>query len=239
MKSFNRLRRLNQVVVDLIDEKTLDAVVVADIATDHGYLAELLSRCEKVSKVIATDISQACLDKTNELKKRCNLDKIETKLGDGLQPIDSADISVMAGIGGYEIIKILSNQNTLINGKNKCDLFVFQPSKNAAELRLYLIEKNIANLRDFIVYSSGKFYPIIVASLLEKNNIEKTIFNVYFGRDNSIENNEFLRFLKSQIEDLEFLEKISKNDIQNSNDLKTKFEILELSKMLLNKAKGE
>lgn len=239
MKSFNRIRRLNQVVVDLIDKKTLDNVVVADIATDHGYLAELISRCEKVSKVYATDISQACLDKTNDLKQRCKLDKIETKLGDGLVPIDKADIVVMAGIGGYEIIKILTNQNKLNDGTNKCDLFVLQPSKNPAELRLYLIEKNIEILSDFIVMSGGKFYPIIVVDLNSVNSTEKSIFNVYFGKDNTIENKEFLGFLNSQVEDLKFLEKISKNDIENSNDLKTKFEIFELSKMLIKKAKGE
>jgi tRNA (adenine22-N1)-methyltransferase len=152
--------------VDLIDGKTLDNVVVADIATDHGYLAELLSRHKKVSKVIATDISQACLDKANELKLRCKLDKIETRLGDGLNPIKKADIVVMAGIGGYEIIKILTNQNRQDNGENKCNLFVLQPSKNAAELRRFLIQKNVGILSDFIEFSSGKFYPIIVADFL-------------------------------------------------------------------------
>ena len=73
MKSFNRIRRLNQTVDLIIKQYNLDDVVVADIATDHGYLAELLSRNNKISKVIASDISQNCLDKTNELVQRYNL----------------------------------------------------------------------------------------------------------------------------------------------------------------------
>ena len=232
MKSFNRLRQLNQVVVDLIDEKTLDDVVVADIATDHGYLAELLSRNEKVSKVIATDISQACLDKANELKLRCKLDKIETKLGDGLKPIDNVDIAVVAGIGGYEIINILSKQNKLKGGGNKCNLFVLQPSKNAAELRLFLIQNNIGVLRDFIVFSSGKFYPIIVVDFLENNTSSGSLFDVYFGRDNSIENKDFLKYLCYVMQEYKFLENMSNDDINKSNDLITKYDILNLSKNL-------
>ena len=80
MKSFNRIRVLNQEVCRIINEHKLTNVVVADIATDHGYLAEQLSKNEKISKVYATDISQKCLDKTNKLKEEFNLDNIETKI---------------------------------------------------------------------------------------------------------------------------------------------------------------
>ena len=239
MKSFNRIRRLNQVASDVIEKYDFQTAVVADIATDHGYLAELLSRNERVSKVLATDISQKCLDKTNELKQRYKLDKIETKLGDGLEPIEFVDLAILAGIGGYEIIKILSRQNTLKNGKNKCNLFVLQPSKNALELRLFLIEKNIKIVSDFIVFSSGRFYPIIIADLLQNNDTEKSIFNLYFGRDNSIENADFLRFLNRQVEDLKFLENMSDSAINGSYDLKTKFDILQTAKNLINKSKGD
>lgn len=239
MKSFNRLRQLDKVVKESIERFGLNNVVVADIATDHGYLAELISRNERVKKVIATDISKKCLEKTDELVKRCNLTKIETRIGDGLKPIDKVDLSVLAGIGGYEIIKILSEQNCLKSGGNKCNYFVLQPSKNAEDLRLFLIERNAQIVLDFIVFSGGRFYPIIVVNFLENNDTEKTIFNIYFGKDNNVKNADFLRFLDRQVEDLKFLEKINNSDIENSNDLKTKFEIFKLAKELINKSKGE
>lgn len=239
MKSFNRLRRLNQVVSKFIDDMGLDNVIVADIATDHGYLAELLSRNDKISKVYATDISEKCLDKTNELIQRCGLKKIETRLGDGLQAVGKVDIAVLAGIGGYEIIKIIKKQNRLYLGERKCDYFVFQPSKNAEDLRLFLIEENAQICTDFIVFSGGRFYPIIVANLKNKNDTEKTTFNIYFGKTNSLENKDFIRFLERQIIDLKFLENIDEIDIENSNDLKTKNEIFKLAKELINKSKGE
>lgn len=237
MKSFNRIKKLNQVVVDLIDEKTLDDVVVADIATDHGYLAELLSRNEKIKKVIATDISQACLDKVIDLKSRCKLDKIETILGDGLEPIDKVDVAVMAGIGGYEIIKILNNQNKLNDCENKCNLFVFQPSKNVAELRRYLIKIKVGLIRDFIVMSGKKFYPIIVASFVDGDVLEDTLFNVYFGRDNVVENKDFLMYLCYVIEEYKFLENLTNDDILKSDELITKFNIYNLAKELYNNRK--
>ena len=239
MKSFNRIRRLNQIVGDIIKQRNLSSVIVADIATDHGYLAELLSRNESVLKVVATDISQKCLDKTNELKQRCNLDKIETKLGDGLDPVEFADLAVMAGIGGYEIIKIISHQNIDKNGEKKCKLFVLQPSKNAVELRHFLIDENVKIVLDFIVFSGGRFYPIIVVDLAQDCDTEKSIFNLYFGRDNTLENIDFLRFLRRQVDDLKFLENMEKTTINDSYELKTKFEILQLAKNLLNKSKGD
>ena len=239
MKSFNRLRCLNKVVSDVIEKLGFSNIVVADIASDHGYLAELLSRNDKVKKVFATDISQKCLDKTNELKSRCNLDKVETKLGDGLTPICGCDLAVMAGIGGYEIIRILDNQNKLETGENKCNIFVFQPSKNPVELRMYLINQNIEIISDFIVFSGGRFYPIIVVNLMKKNDTEKTLFNLYFGKDNSLKSNDFLKFLNAQLEELKFIEKIDFEDIKISNDLKTKLELFNLVKRLIEKSKGE
>ncbi len=239
MKSFNRIRQLNRVICDIIDKFELNNAVVADIATDHGYLAEQISRNEKVSRVIATDISEKCLEKTNQLKKDFNLNKVQTKLGDGLDPIEVADLIAIAGVGGYEIIKMLDTQNMQKNGENKCDIFVLQPSKNAVDLRLYLIEKNIKIELDFVCFSGGKFYPIIVANLTKKNDTDHSIFNLYFGRDNCLENADFLRFLEATVVELKFVENLDKESIKNSNDLKTKFGILNLAKNLLKKSKGD
>ena len=142
MKSFNRIRCLNNVVTDVISEYNIKDIVVADIATDHGYLAELLSRNHCIKKVYATDISQKCLDKTNELISRCNLKKIETRLGDGLNAVDHADISILAGIGGYEIIKIISNQNITINNKIFYNICVYIEQKLSQFNKIFCWLKN-------------------------------------------------------------------------------------------------
>lgn len=239
MKSFNRLRQLDLVISNIINENNLNNVVVADIGTDHGYLAELLSRNEKISLVLATDISQKCLDKTNKLIKENNLQKISTILGDGLDAIEKAKIVVAAGIGGYEIIKMLSNQNITKNGENKCDIFVFQPSKNVVELRQFLIEKKYKILHDFIIFSGGKFYPIICVNLGVFDELKPSIENVYFGRDNSFKNQVFIKYLKNEINKLSFIELLDKKTIENDEDLKLKFKIFNLAKSIVNKNKGD
>ena len=61
-------------------------------------------------------------------------------MGDGLAPIDHADVSVIAGIGGYEIIKMLNCQNVNSDFERKCDVFVLQPAQNVNELREYIIK---------------------------------------------------------------------------------------------------
>lgn len=238
MKSFNRIRKLSEVVDEFLLQLGIGDAVVADIATDHGYLAELLSRNEKITKIIATDISEKCLDKTNELIKRCSLTKIETRLGDGLKPITHADLSVLAGIGGYEIIKILSNQNITKTGENKCNFFVLQPTKNFVEIRRFLIEKNVKIVRDFIVKSGGKFYPIICVNFLEKNDNQNDLFDIYFGKSNTVEDDDFFEFLLNTKSRLEFLENI-KIDEEKINDLQVKFDLLKLVNSLINSRKGD
>ena len=239
MKSFNRIRRLTEVVGDFIDNNGLDNITIADIGADHGYLAELLSRNDKIKKVIATDISKKCLEKTEKLIKDFNLDKVEARLGDGLEPIDMVDIAVVAGLGGYEIINMLSNQNITKNGEKKSKIFVFEPSKNTVELRQFLIENNIEILRDFIIESGGRFYSIIVCDLEETNTVEKNLFNLYFGRDNDASNADFIGFLKFQMELYSFLKTLSKEQIESDENTKIKYEIFMLANKILKEKQGD
>ena len=227
MKSFNRIRCLNKAVSEIIDEYNLIDVVVADIGTDHGYLSELLSRNKKIKKVFATDISQKCLDKTNQLISKCNIEKIETKLGDGLDAVDVVDLAVVAGIGGYEIINILQNQNK-INEKRKCDLFVLQPSDNTVELRQWINKNNMLVVSDFIFESAKRFYSIIVVDVSKTEVKKLDDFDLYFGRDNTLENKEFVNYLLYLKESLSYLDGLSKERIDADEVLiqKTKLKIL-------------
>ena len=227
MKSFNRIRCLNKAVSEIIDEYNLIDVVVADIGTDHGYLSELLSRNKKIKKVFATDISQKCLDKTNQLISKCNIEKVDTKLGDGLDAVDVVDLAVVAGIGGYEIINILQNQNK-INEKRKCDLFVLQPSDNTVELRQWINKNNMLVVSDFIFESAKRFYSIIVVDVSKTEVKKLDDFDLYFGRDNTLENKEFVNYLLYLKESLSYLDGLSKERIDADEVLiqKTKLKIL-------------
>ena len=230
MKAYKRIKEIAK-VIDLLAK---DGDVVADIACDHGYLAELLNRNSKIKTVYATDISKKCLQKVEKLKEDFNLSKIITLLGDGLNPLPKIDIASIAGVGGLETIKMLTTQNRLENGENKCDIFVFQPAQNVFEFRKWLFENEIYVISDYFVEDAKKFYPIIAVDVSKKQKNEMSLYNLYIGRDNDKESDTFKRFLIYSIENFSYLDKISKDMIEKDEVLREKFEIYNLVKTLLN-----
>ena len=86
---------------------------VADIGCDHGYTSILLAKAGKAEKIIACDIGQAPLEsaKKNILREGLT-DRIECRLGDGLEPIKSfeAESVLISGMGGPLMTEILENR---------------------------------------------------------------------------------------------------------------------------------
>lgn len=218
MRAVKRLR----VIADLINDRDK---VVADIGCDHGYLSKILIEENRAKKIIATDISKPSLEKTAILAKQYGLsDKITTKVGDGLKPIqeEKVDIVVIAGMGGYEIIKILEEN------KNKNYLkLIFQPVQKTIELRKYLIENNYRILQDFIIEDKSKFYNTLV---VEFNN-EKQILKkeeVEFGLTNfNLKSKDFYNYLLFYINKYENIKK----RIDTKVDIDEK---IELAKRIIN-----
>jgi len=231
MRAYKRIKALAMVADGFISE---DAVV-ADIACDHGYLAELFDRNNKIKRVYATDISQKCLDKIEKLKKDFNLSKVETLLGDGLEPLHKINLAVIAGVGGLEIIKMLTKQNETINGERKCDIFVLQPAQNVFEFRKWLFEEEIFVISDFLVEDAKRFYPIIAIDVSKKQKNEASLFNLYCGRDNDIENLEFRHFLEFSIKNFEYLESVSHETINRDSVLFEKYQIYNMLNSIKNK----
>lgn len=235
MKTFKRIDKICS-AVELAKNEFYDRqIVVADIATDHGYIAEKLSKKSFVKEVVATDISAKSLNKLEKLIEFRKLSHINCVLGDGLAPIDHADVSVIAGIGGYEIIKMLNCQNVNSDFERKCDVFVLQPAQNVNELREYIIKNQIFMLKDFIIYDEDRFYPIIVINLSKKQRNKLSIFNVWLGRDNQVSEPDFVAFLYETMEYLSFLNDIPKKRIFKDKVLKQKYKLKKLVNKLLNR----
>ena len=232
MKTVKRIKKLCEAVNVCSNGKNL---TVCDIATDHGYLAEELSKQDNVNQVIATDISEKCLNKLVDLIKLHNLKKIETIVGDGLLPIKKADVAVVAGVGGWEIIKMLKNQNVNFDGTTKCNLFVLQPAQNVIELRKWLFENEIFIIKDYIIEDAGRFYPIIIVDISKKQSNEMSIYNLWLGRDNKVQDKDFALFLQDTLNFLEFLNIIPYDRIESDEVLFDKFKLKQIIEMLLKK----
>ena len=188
MRAIRRLR----VIADLVSDEN---GIVADVGADHGFLAKMLIDEKKAKYVITTDISAPSLEKTVNLIKKYNLeDFIETRVGDGLKPIlkENIDTVIIAGMGGYEIIKILQeNTNKNINE------YILQPVQNTIELRKFLNDNNYWIFKDFVVEDKNKFYSTIVVKKLDKKQV-LTKEEIEFGLTNfDLKSDEFYNYLKN------------------------------------------
>ena len=87
-----------QKIIDLVDGK-----IIADIGTDHAYIPIRLASTKRIEKAIATDKNKGPLEiAKNNIAKYELSDIIETRLGEGLEPVQSGEceLVIIAGMGG-------------------------------------------------------------------------------------------------------------------------------------------
>jgi len=170
----------------------------ADIGCDHGFLSRELVIRNGVKRVIAVDLSPASLAKTASLAEYHNLtDRIITREGFGLRPLGrgEAEIAVIAGMGGGEIVSILSD-SLRTDGIRR---FVLLPHRDAPLLRKYLSEKFCIKT-DRTIKDKGKLYDIIEAQALSAADAGLTETEIYFNRSDIIDPTpEFAERLKIEL----------------------------------------
>lgn len=232
MKTYKRIEKLRQ-AVDFVSVNFDKSVIVADIGTDHGYLAETLSKSEKYSEILATDISEKSLNKLKNLIKSRQLQKIKMFVGDGLKPIKNADIAVIAGVGGHEIIKILESQNIDEKGNAKCNIFVLQPAQNEVQLREWIFKNHIKLIKDYVIFDAERFYPIIIVDISKKQRNKMNTYNLWVGRDNSLDDEDFVLFLNNLKTSLLFVDGISKSRAKKDKILYHKYKLKRIVEKLL------
>lgn len=128
--------------------------VFADVGCDHGYCAQYMLQSNLCERAIISDISQKSLNKAVKLlADYAAQGRLSVVCCDGLSKVEGADLVLIAGMGGEEIVKILKEGYIP-------PAFVFQPMKNADLLRAYLIENGCAIEEDGI-FKDSKFYFII------------------------------------------------------------------------------
>lgn len=177
-------------------DKRLRAVVnevsgetLADIGCDHGKVSAMSLIEKRVKKVIACDISEGSLDKAKKLADTYSLDNMQCRLGDGLAPIENgeADCAVIAGMGGNEIMSILSKG---LKGVKK---FILVAHRNVVELRRFLSKNNLFIDKDYTVAEGGKFYDIIVALADTDRDCKLDERQIYSGL-NTPQNPDFVKY---------------------------------------------
>ena len=132
--------------------------VFSDIGCDHGYVAKAMLDGNKCAKVIISDISQKCLKKAEDLLcSYMESGRVESRVSDGFEKIEYCDQALIAGMGGEEIVGIISRSKFLP------ERLVLQPMKNTRKVRELLLEKGYKILDDYVFYVGRKYYDLIVA----------------------------------------------------------------------------
>ncbi len=175
-----------------------------DVGCDHGYCAEYMLKNGLCKRAIITDISAPSLQKAEKLLKNY-VDKgvCQAVCTDGLYGVDNtADLVLIAGMGGMEICHILGENGGFIPQK-----FVLQPMRDGDKVRRLLLANGATITRDFTFTDGRKYYSVILGEgapvAVEKadRTAEYTQTEILFGRDNICERGEaFLRYLQEEID---------------------------------------
>ncbi len=170
-------------IINEIDGKTL-----VDVGCDHGKVTYYSIKEKRVKKVIATDISQKSLDKCVDLINKAKFKNVDFRCGDGLEVVkdNEADIVCIAGMGGYEIIKILSKAPQGIKKLVLC------PHQDVEALRYYLKDNWYLD-KDYTVYFGKHFYNVIVCTKGRDSLSKKQML---LGKDD-LTNKDYVKKLES------------------------------------------
>lgn len=140
-----------------------DDCKVADIGTDHGYLAMELYKRDKRRTVIAADKNAGpCQAASHTLAEAGLTEYIQVRQGDGLKAlaVGEADTVCIAGMGGKLISDILSAKPDVLAGLS---CLVLQPQNAYSLLRRWLYEHNWHIVDEALAQVDGRVYQIIKA----------------------------------------------------------------------------
>ena len=155
MKARPMMDRL-EAVFDIVPH----ADVIADIGTDHGYLAVELIVRGKAKHVIAGDVHKGPLESAKSYVTSRGLSNvIDCRLGDGLQVTKKGELNgaICCGMGGFLMRDIVEK------GPEPLEFYVLQPQNGQAELRQYMVKNGYRIVKEIIVKDMGKMYTAVVA----------------------------------------------------------------------------
>ncbi|KHD35171.1 SAM-dependent methyltransferase [Clostridium acetobutylicum] len=153
MEISNRLKSISE-VMDRCE-------IAADIGTDHAYLPIYLIKNNFCKRFIASDVNAGPLKKAiNNINKYKLEDKIECRLGSGLNVLkpEEVDVVVIAGMGGNLIRDIIEERLDIFK---KLKYAVLQPVQNPEILREYLIKRGFNIIEEQLCIDESKYYEII------------------------------------------------------------------------------
>lgn len=156
-----------QRVADFVPE----GACIADIGSDHGYLAAWLLLSGRVQRAIAGELNRDPAERARQTACDAGLqEKMLVREGAGLSVLepDEVDTVVIAGMGGATIVQILESNPAVLPGLRR---LVLQPNVGGAQVRYWLTKHGWAIIDEALVVENDIIYEIIVAEQGEMQQI--------------------------------------------------------------------
>ncbi len=158
---------------------------VLDIGSDHGHVPSWLLENHIAKRAVATDIHAEPAETTRRyLRRQGVMQFADVYHTDGLHKIAilKGDVVIISGLGGLEMIRILSDSLTDHEGFfPDGTLFVLQPQRSLEELRTYLTGAGFAITKENLCLDRDKFYVIISAEWTGKKDISLSLTEKILG----------------------------------------------------------
>lgn len=136
---------------------------VADVGTDHAYLALELIKSGRADFVVASDKNSGPLEAANRsVREQGWDDKISIRQGDGLAVLKPGEVDTVciAGMGGVLMTEILTAGAAVVK---KLRRLVLQPMNGTAELRRWLYRHAWHIADETLAVDDGRIYEIVCA----------------------------------------------------------------------------
>lgn len=137
---------------------------VADIGTDHGYLAIELLRSGRASFVVAGDKNKGPYEAARRTVREAAISAsdVAVRLGDGLAVLEPGEVDTVciAGMGGVLMTEILAAHPDVTRA---LDALILQPMNGAYELREWLYKNGWHITAEKLAVADGRLYEILRA----------------------------------------------------------------------------
>jgi tRNA (adenine22-N1)-methyltransferase len=154
---------------------------LADIGTDHAYLAIELLRSGKIERAVLSDINRGPLSRAEENAREAGvLDRAELVLSDGASHLDGYPVTDVAVLGmGGELIAAIISAAPYLNREGV--RLILGPMTRPEALRRALFEGGFSIDEEHYVFDSGRYYLTLVATYSGKR-YEYSEADAAFGR---------------------------------------------------------
>ena len=153
-------------------------VTMADIGTDHAYLPIYLVTQNSVTRAIAGDIHYGPYLSAKGAVDANHLEEyISVRQGNGLEVVSpgEADVAVIAGMGGANIIDILSSRPEVTVTIKR---LILQPMIAAVLVRNWLHTNNWNIVDEQLLEEDGRLYQIIAAEQGVSQQVEPILYEI-------------------------------------------------------------